>query len=75
MLFFFWVEFGGIFQSKTEIIEVPNQNIEYSKKEIQLKDATILGKFWNNKGHSIVVYDEDIKVAKVLEVDWYRGNV
>ena len=70
MLFFFWVEFGGIFQSKTDIIEVPNKNIEYSKQEIQLEDARILGMFWNNKSHFIVLYDEDTKIAKVLEVDF-----
>lgn len=60
----------GIFQSKTEIIEVLNKNIEYSKQEIQLKDATILGKFWNDKGQSIVVYDEDTKVLEVDFSEW-----
>lgn len=41
---------------------------EYLKQEIELKDSTILGKFWNSKGHFIVVYDEDTKAPKIVSV-------
>ena len=41
---------------------------EYLKQEAELKDATIIGKFWNNKGHFIVVYDEDTKAPKIVSV-------
>ena len=27
-----------------------------------------MGKFWNSKGHFIVVYDEETKVAKIYPV-------
>lgn len=71
MLFiFFWVEFGGAFQGKTEVIELSDKNIEYSKQEAKLEDAEILGKFWNSKGHFIVVYNGTTKAPEVFQVDF-----
>lgn len=42
---------------------------EYLKQEIQLEDAKILGKFWNDKGHFIVVYRDTTKAPEIVEVD------
>lgn len=41
----------------------------YLKQEIQLKDAKIHGKFWNDKGHFIVVYRDTTKAPEIVEVD------
>ena len=70
MLFiFFWMSFGGAFQGKTEIVELSDKNIEYSKQEAKLEDGAILGKFWNSQGHFVVVYDEDKKAPIIFPVD------
>ena len=39
-----------------------------SELRTDLRDSVILGKFWNSKGHFVVVYDEDTKVAKIYPV-------
>ena len=41
----------------------------YLKQEIQLENAKILGKFWNDKGHFILVYNDTTKAPEVVEVD------
>lgn len=48
------------------------------KLRTDLHDGTILGKFWNSKGHFVVVYDEDTKVAKIYPVkekEWVEYRV
>ena len=71
MLFIlFWVNFGGVFQGKTEVIELSDKNIEYSKQEANLEDGAILGKFWNSKGSFIVVYNGTTKAPEVIQVDF-----
>lgn len=71
MLFiFFWMSFGGAFQGKTEVIELSDKNIEYSKQEAKLEDGAILGKFWNSQGSFIVVYNGTTKAPEVLQVDF-----
>lgn len=42
----------------------------YSHLEAKLEDAEILGKFWNSKGHFIVVYNDTKKAPEVFEVDF-----
>lgn len=49
---------------------VQKEPSEYLKQEIQLEDAKILGKFWNDKGHFIVVYNGLTKVPEILEVGY-----
>ena len=68
--FFFWLNFGGAFQGKTEVIELSDRKIEYSKQKANIEDAEILGKFWNEKGHFIVVYNELTKAPEVFQVDF-----
>ena len=48
---------------------VQEEPSEYLKQEIQLEDAKILGKFWNDKGHFIVVYRDTTKAPEIVEVD------
>ena len=49
---------------------VQEEPSEYLKQEIQLEDAKILGKFWNDKGHFIVVYNELTKAPEIFQVDY-----
>ena len=42
----------------------------YSHLEAKLEDGEILGKFWNSKGHFIVVYNDTKKAPEVFEVDF-----
>ena len=49
---------------------VQKEPSEYLKQEIQLEDAKILGKFWNDKGHFIVVYNELTKAPEIFQVDY-----
>ena len=48
---------------------VQKEPSEYLKQEIQLEDAKILGKFWNDKGHFIVVYRDTTKAPEIVVVD------
>ena len=76
MLFIlFWVNFGGYIlgtqgnnEPKTEQVEsLGKQEMRYKAKE---EDAEILGKFWNEKGYFIVVYNGITKAPEVLQVDY-----
>ena len=52
-----------------EIIQEIDKKIEYLDQKAELEDATILGKFWNSKGHFIVVYNGTTKAPEVLKVE------
>lgn len=77
MLFIlFWVNFGGYIlgtqgneETRTESIQKVDKKIEYLDQKAELEDATILGKFWNSKGHFIVVYNGTTKAPEVLKVE------
>ena len=43
---------------------------DYSTMKAKEEDAEILGKFWNEKGHFIVVYNDLTKAPEVLQVDF-----
>ena len=43
---------------------------DYLNQKMELRDAEILGKFWNDKGHFIVVYDEDTKAPELFQIDF-----
>ncbi|MDR9570993.1 hypothetical protein RI569_04395 [Streptococcus pneumoniae] len=74
MLFIlFWVNFGGYIlgtqgNNETKTAQTENLINEESRLRAELRDAEILGKFWNSKGHFVVVYDEETKVAKIYPV-------
>lgn len=68
----FWVNFGGYIlgtQGNNETKTAQKEPSEYLKQEIQLEDAKILGKFWNDKGYFIVVYRDTTKAPEIVEVD------
>lgn len=41
-----------------------------SRLEAKEENAEILGKFWNEKGHFIVVYNELTKAPEIFQVDY-----
>lgn len=48
---------------------------DYLNQKVELRDAEVLGKFWNDKGHFIVVYDEDTKAPKLFQIDFSEWNL
>ena len=57
-------------KEETKTVQRESLGFQESKLRAKLEDATILSKFWNDKGHFIVVYDEDIKASKIFEVSY-----
>lgn len=48
---------------------------DYLNQKMELRDAEILGKFWNDKGHFIVVYDEYTKAPELFQIDFSEWNL
>lgn len=48
---------------------------DYLNQKVELVDAEVLGKFWNDKGHFIVVYDEDTKAPELIQIDFSEWNL
>ena len=44
-------------KEETKTVQREKPGFQESKLRAKLEDATILGKFWNSKGHFIVVYN------------------
>lgn len=68
----FWATFGGAFvdsnsNEKQERISQAVKDEAYLRTD--LRDSVILGKFYNSKGHFVVVYDENDKAPKIFPVD------
>lgn len=76
MLFiFFWMSFGGYIlgtqrNNEPKTAQTESLGFQESKLRAKLEDATILGKFWNEKGHFIVVYNGTTKAPKIIEVNY-----
>ncbi|MGC0300799.1 hypothetical protein ACLNCV_07505 [Streptococcus sp. CL5.50] len=76
MLFiFFWVSFGGYIlgtqgNNEVETEQHINKKIEDSGLKAEMKDSEILGKFYNEKGYFIVVYNGTTKAPEVFQVDF-----
>ena len=68
IFFFTWSNIGGAFQEDYKPAEEIKS--EYKYKEIELEDATILGKYYNDKGYFIVVYNELTKAPEIIDVDF-----
>ena len=65
-------------QKDTKVTQIENLVSQEGQLRTELNDGTILGKFWNSKGHFIVVYDEETKVAKIYPVkekEWVEYRV
>ena len=59
----------GLDSKEPKIAQTESPTSQESKLRTDLHDGTILGKFWNSKGHFVVVYDEDTKAPKIFPVD------
>lgn len=76
MLFiFFWVSFGGYIlgtqgNNEIETEQQMTKKIEETGLKAEMKDAEILSKFYNEKGHFIVVYNGTTKAPEVFQVDF-----
>ena len=76
MLFiFFWMSFGGYIlgtqgNNEIETEQQMTKKIEETGLKAEMKDAEILSKFYNEKGHFIVVYNGITKAPEVLQVDF-----
>lgn len=76
MLFiFFWASFGGYIlgtqgNNEIETEQQMTKKIEETGLKAEMKDAEILSKFYNEKGHFIVVYNGITKAPEVLQVDF-----
>lgn len=56
-------------KEETKTVQTESVVSQEGKLRTDLHDGTILGKFWNSKGHFVVVYDEDTKAPKIFPVD------
>ena len=56
-----FVTVGMDSKEETKIAQTENLIKEESKLKAELRDAEILGKFWNSKGYFIVVYNDTTK--------------
>lgn len=63
-----FVTVGG--DNTQESTQQTSKKLEELSLKAEMKDAEILGKFWNDKGHFIVVYNELTKAPEVLQVDF-----
>lgn len=43
---------------------------DYLNQKMELRDAEILGKFWNDNGHFLVVYNGTTKAPEIIEVNY-----
>ena len=57
-------------KEETKTVQRKSLGFQESRLKAKLEDATILGKFWNSKGHFIVVYNSTTKAPEILEVDF-----
>ena len=73
-----FVTVGVNSKEETKIVQTESAVSQEGKLRTDLHDGTILGKFWNSKGHFVVVYDEETKVAKIYPVkekEWVEYRV
>lgn len=59
----------GVYSKEPKTVQTESPTSQESKLRTDLHDGTILGKFWNSKGHFVVVYDEDTKAPIIFPVD------
>lgn len=59
----------GVDSKEPKTVQTESPTSQESKLRTDLHDGTILGKFWNSKGHFVVVYDEDTKAPIIFPVD------
>ena len=59
----------GVDSKEPKTVQIESPTSQESKLRTDLHDGTILGKFWNSKGHFVVVYDEDTKAPIIFPVE------
>lgn len=76
-LFYVFIYLGTSFvtagvDSNEDTKTVQDENITRQENKLEAKeeDAEILGKFWNEKGYFIVVYNGITKAPEVFQVDF-----
>ena len=76
VLFYAFIFIGSSF-STAGVKDAPKieYTSDYLNQKMELRDAEILGKFWNDKGHFIVVYDEDTKAPELFQIDFSEWNL
>lgn len=79
ILFYAWVfiavNFVTVGVNSKNTAQESTQQVENTRLKAEMKDAEILGKFWNDKGHFIVVYDEDTKAPELFQIDFSEWNL
>lgn len=74
VLFYAWVfiavNFVTVGVDSKDTAQESTKSVEETSLKAEFKDAEILGKFWNEKGHFIVVYNELKKAPEVFQVDF-----
>lgn len=76
VLFYAFIFIGSSFSTAgVKEVKPIEYKSDYLNQKIELRDAEILGKFWNDKGHFIVVYDEDTKAPELFQIDFSEWNI
>lgn len=76
VLFYAFIFIGSSFSTTVVKDAKPIEyKSDYLNQKMELRDAEILGKFWNDKGHFIVVYDEDTKATELFQIDFSEWNL
>jgi hypothetical protein len=71
VLFYAFIFIGSSFSTAgVKDVKSIEYKSDYLNQKVELRDAEILGKFWNDKGHFIVVYDEDTKAPQLFQIDF-----
>lgn len=65
-----FVTAGVDINEDTKTVQDENITRQENKLEAKEEDAEILGKFWNEKGYFIVVYNGITKAPEVFQVDF-----
>jgi hypothetical protein len=76
VLFYAFIFIGSSF-STAGVKDAPKieYTSDYLNQKMEVRDAEVLGKFWNDKGHFIVVYDEDKKAPELFQIDFSEWNL
>ena len=76
-LFYLFIYLGTSFvtvgvdsKEDTKTVQAESTARQDSKLEAKEEDAEILGKFYNDKGHFIVVYNGITKAPEIIKVDF-----
>ena len=76
VLFYAFIFIGSSF-STAGVQDAPKieYTSDYLNQKMDLRDSEVLGKFWNDEGHYLVVYDEDTKSPKLFKISYSEWNL